>query len=401
MSANNGTLGLNADGCAGCHRVHTAQGELLLKATSATALCLTCHGSAGVGATTDVTLGIQFRAASAPGSTSQDPTSPSAVAGSLRSGGFLSARIGSGSDASSSDRPSRISFPRWDGSAGEIATWFSALVPVLPAGQPATSAHLELDGAGPVSATHTAWGNGPLGSSSVGPIVELECTSCHNPHGNGAYRILRPAPEPAVVTGSFNPAADPGVTVVDATPPPAGEQRNYTVIEAAWLGGVGDDPTAGDYWRLYRPWDQVPVYDPENPSADGHGIVAPPPGGAGDQPAGTTGVAWRGQITAWCATCHTRYPAPRSAATAPSGDAVYTYRHQTNQTECTQCHVAHGSNVSMAGAYGSTFAYPTEPGGTPITGPSSRLLKVDNRGTCQLCHDPTGTVPYTGVVHNP
>ena len=22
----------------------------------------------------------------------------------------------------------------------------------------------------------------------------------------------------------------------------------------------------------------------------------------------------------------------------------------------------------------------------------SRLLKVDNRGTCQLCHDPTGTI---------
>jgi predicted CXXCH cytochrome family protein len=400
MSQNNGTLGLNADACAGCHRIHSAQGPLLLQASAPTALCLTCHGSAGVGATTDVSLGIQFRAFSAPGLPGQDPGSAPAVAGALRSGGFLAARIGSGSDPSNALRPSRISFPRWDGTASQIRTWFGALVPVLPAGQPATSAHVELDGAGPVAATHTAWGNGSLGDPSVGPVVELDCTTCHNPHGNGAYRILRPVPEPAVVSGTFTPAADPGVTVGDATAPPAGEQRNYTVIEAAWLSGVGPDPTAGDYWRLYRPWDDVPVYDPGDPAADVHGIV-PPTAAAGDQPAGTVGVAWRGQITAWCATCHSRYPAPRSAATTPSGDAVYAYRHQTNQTECTQCHVAHGSNAVMDGAYSSTFAYPIEPGGSPITGPSSRLLKVDNRGTCQLCHDPTDSIPYTGIVSNP
>jgi hypothetical protein len=190
------------------------------------------------------------------------------------------------------------------------------------------------------------------------------------------------------------------VTVTDATAPPSGEERNYTVIEAAWLSGVGTDPAAGDYWRLYRPWNGVPTYDPGNLSADSHGIV-PGTGAAGDQPAGTVGVTWRGQITAWCATCHTRYPAPRSAATTPSGDAVYAYRHQTNQTECTQCHVAHGSNAVMSGPSSSTFAYPVEPGGTAISGPSSRLLKVDNRGTCQFCHDPTGTIPYTGVVDNP
>ena len=53
-STNNGSLGINADSCAGCHRAHTAQGPMLLKAADEEALCLTCHGSAGVGATTDV-----------------------------------------------------------------------------------------------------------------------------------------------------------------------------------------------------------------------------------------------------------------------------------------------------------------------------------------------------------
>lgn len=399
---NSGLSTLTSDSCAGCHRAHTAQGEYLIRTASVEALCLSCHGSAGAGATTDVELGIQFRAAVPAGDPGQDETSTSAVAGALRSGGFLTARIGSGSDPSNLLRPSRISSPRWDGTTSQIETWFSAKVPVLPAGEAATSAHLKLAGATGVSATNTAWGNGALGATSTGPIVDLECTSCHNPHGNGNYRILNPIPAQVVESGTFTPVANPGVAVTDATVPAPGEYRNYTVIDAAVLSSVGSDPTAGDYWRLNRPWDEVPTYDPASPDKDIHGIVpAPLTSAQGDQPAGTVGVTWRGQITAWCAACHTRYAAAGSPATTPSIDLVYRYRHQTNFTECTQCHVSHGSNAVMGGPNSSTFAYPVEPLGTALTGPSSRLLKIDNRGTCQACHDPTGTVPYTGVRSNP
>jgi hypothetical protein len=61
----------------------------------------------------------------------------------------------------------------------------------------------------------------------------------------------------------------------------------------------------------------------------------------------------------------------------------------------------------MAGDFSSTQPFPNgdiltyDIGG--VTG-DSRLLKVDNRGTCQLCHDPTGTVPngtYTGPNPTP
>ncbi len=394
-AANSGISTLAADSCAGCHRAHTAPGEMLVAAPSPDELCLSCHGSAGLGATTDVTLGIQFRAAGSLSGTPQDETDPTAVAGALRGGGFLSARIGSGSDADAANRPIRISYPRWDATAGRLITWFSTKVPVLPAGQDVTSAHLALPGAVAVTPTGTAWGNGPLGSASTGPVVELRCASCHNPHGNGRYRILNPIPAPDVISGTFTEVASPGVSVTDATQPPAGEIRNYTVIEAPVLGDVGSDPTAGDYWRTYRPWDGVPTYDPIDPLADSHGIV-PATGSFGDQPAGTTGATWRTQMTAWCAACHTRYPAPGSAATTPSIDAVYTYRHQTNQTACTVCHVAHGSNAEMPGTITGDFPYPD---GT--TAASSRLLKINNRGTCQACHDPTGTIPYTGVVDNP
>jgi predicted CXXCH cytochrome family protein len=399
-TANNGSVTLTADSCAGCHRAHTAQGLYLIGATSVNELCLSCHGSSGAGATTDVALGIQFRGANPVVGPTQDESDVTAVAGALRGGGFLEVRIGAGSDSAASSRPSRISYPKWNGTAGRIDTWFSEHVPVLAAGQPATSAHLALDGATDVVATNTAWGNGPLGSASVGPVVELECTSCHNPHGNGNYRILNPIPAPTVVSGAFTEVASPGIDVADAASPPPGEPRNYTVIDAPTLADVGADPTIGDYWRLYRPWDGVPTYDPTNPDADAHGIV-PATAAFGDQPSGTVGATWRGQMTAWCSTCHSRYAANRSASTTPSVDAVYTYRHQTNQTECTQCHVAHGSDAVMSGAYSSTFAYPVEPAGAALSGPSSRLLKIDNRGTCQACHDPTGTVPYTGVVGNP
>jgi hypothetical protein len=88
---------------------------------------------------------------------------------------------------------------------------------------------------------------------------------------------------------------------------------------------------------------------------------------------------------------------------------LFEYRHvTTGRLACTTCHVAHGSNARMEGFYslGQPFpngATPSYTIGSATTG-DSRLLKVDNRGTCQLCHDPTGTVApgqYTGPSPTP
>ena len=72
-------------------------------------------------------------------------------------------------------------------------------------------------------------------------------------------------------------------------------------------------------------------------------------------------------------------------------DAIYKYRHTSNATSrnCITCHVAHGSNAQMTGYESANMEYP---GGAAAPVGNSRLLKVDNRGTCQLCHDPTGTI---------
>jgi predicted CXXCH cytochrome family protein len=378
-AANSGLSTLAADGCAGCHRAHTAQGELLLAAPDEEALCLSCHGAAVTGATTDVESGIQY----ALGTTD---VRGETVAGALRSGGFVEARLDSGN-------PSRISYPRLF--FGGYVTFFSALVPVLPAGQPVTSAHLALDGTG-VTAQGVAWGNGAT-NSGAGAVTSISCASCHNPHGNGTYRILNPIPGDG--SGALVEVGS-GVTVTDATLPTgtgADGTRNYTIQNGRTLGDVlnaGLGATAGDYWRRYLPWDGVPGWN-------GTGAT-PATGVAGDRPmyvpGGANLTSFRAQITAWCSACHTRYDGTTGAQT-DTGDDVFRYRHDVGQVECTQCHVGHGSNAAMAGegstSFSATFPYP---GGT-VTSDSSRLLKIDNRGTCQACHDPTHTIPFTNVVN--
>lgn len=386
---NSGVSTLTADGCAGCHRAHTAQGPYLITATTEEALCLTCHGSAGVGATTDVESGIQYKTALALGSGGQNPADPAVVAGALRGGGFVTARIDSGN-------PTRISYPKWNGVVSRLVADFSSKVPVLGAGQPVTSAHLDLDGSAGVTALRTAWGNGAISATaSPGPTLDLSCTSCHNPHGNGQYRILNSIPSdgsgPLVELDALGAAF-----VTDPPLPATGQTRNYTVKEGALLSNVTTtSATTGDYWRRREPWNWVPTYDP-SPGAANHGVVPAPPGGGhtDDRPNGLT--AFKGEITAWCSSCHTRYFDNGDGVSVSSGDGIYTFRHAANGSpSCTQCHVAHGSNAVMTDtSYSSKVPYP----GSTTPSASSRLLKVDNRGTCQQCHDPTGTIGFNGVI---
>jgi predicted CXXCH cytochrome family protein len=411
---------LTADSCAGCHRAHTAQGPMLINAPDEAALCLTCHGTTGGGATTNVVDGVQYNDAARTGG---------AVAGALRGGGFVNARI-------DSTNPVRLPLPRWDSTDKVYVASFSSRVPALTSGAAVTSAHLKL-GAGPDTSTGTpaavelqgtAWGNGAAGSG-VGPTVTLQCASCHNPHGNGQYRILNPVPSADGVTVTPpTGAAVPEVRLVGTVT----GARNYTVNRGASLATIvaGTD----DYWRRYQPYDIIPQvradFNPDatagssttcssNPANNGtttNCAVGYPTGYfAGDAPefvapgnpvASTAAGTWRTAMSAWCATCHTRYntvlvPSPAGSFESPlTGEDIYKYRHPTTSSlECTKCHVAHGSNALMPGStalgtnFSGTFTYPVAGGGTAVHNDSSRLLKIDNRGTCQQCHDPTGTVP--------
>jgi predicted CXXCH cytochrome family protein len=278
--------GLVADTCAACHRAHTAQAPLLLK-ESQTTLCYTCHGAGAAGASTDVEEGVGY-----------SNTARTGTAKALRGGGFKFALIGSNN-------------PSGNGYIGEI--------PVRGTGAAATSSH-SVD-----ESNVMAWGNGAIsGAANYGKVMPLRCGSCHDPHGNGNYRILRDIPKES--------GAGTGVTIADAS------TKTYTTE---------------NYWSV------------EDESAPG--FIA--------------------NVSTWCATCHTRYLAGGGSGHTSSGDAVFAYRHRTNQTSqgtptCVQCHVAHGSNANM-GTYSA--GVPDPEGGS--VGSDSRLLRIDNRGVCQMCHN--------------
>jgi len=471
MTQNNGSLGINADGCAGCHRAHTAQGPFLINAADETALCKTCHGAAVTGSTVDVMTGVQY-ALDVDGL-----RDPATLLGALRGGGYDQARLDAG-DAS------RLSYLR-------TATAVSQRPKVgVGAAEDVTSAHMAMTENG-LTNPGIAWGNGAVGSG-IGPVVEISCASCHNPHGNGQYRILNRIPEATgvgfddgwvvdvlatvasndriytevshallvgdiVTVAGTGTAADgtnltvasissnyftltgvdiladtgvggavtrtSGVGVTDATLPAAGDTRNYTVMQtkgtegtestyllyasqvatAAGAGTFNSIPgdytaTGGDYFARNVPW------NPQINNAACDPTIFPAPAACATANSAPNGrpSTFSGQITAWCSSCHTRYfansnPNPTTVDPLDTGAAwmyprpgedIYMYQHRTVAgRDCLTCHVSHGSNAAMTGTFSGSYEYPD---GTASA--SSRLLKVDNRGTCQACHDPTGTI---------
>lgn len=382
LTVNNGSAGITADSCAGCHRAHTSTsptGFLLNDpAPTITAYCRSCHGATGTGAATDVDTGVQYAIAN-------DGTRTGTTVGALRSGGFLQARI-----ASDSARRTRTS------SNGSLD--FRTKVPVGASGA-TTSAHIALTGSG-LTATGTTWGYGPVAAFDPGPAFTggLQCTSCHNPHGNGNYRILNPIPTDGATVSP--PTSAP---VFDPPLPAGGDTRNYTVIQTKGTTGTNASfllyasqltpysNTSGDYFHRFVPWnDTAGGNDAPNGRAT-NGLVN-----------GLNVLAFNTQMTAWCTQCHTRY-FNTEGPTSPTGDGIFSYQHMTTATgtsrlACTTCHVAHGTNAVMntdpnAGTQFS--AYVPLPGQTtlpPAQVGNSRLLKFDGRGTCLACHDPTDSV---------
>ncbi|MCL5959777.1 MAG: hypothetical protein M1358_10795, partial [Chloroflexi bacterium] len=289
------------DGCAGCHRAHTATGPYLLAAASPDALCEICHGATG---NTDVFDGLLTNLSNR----------------TLNGGGF-----------------------RY---MGGTTTSHTASV---------TSKH---DVAGVSGTTVTAWGSNPDGAGSQG---QLECVSCHNPHGSSNYRILNDS-------GTW--AATPSAGVLTF------QSSQVVTISAGSL----TEPTG--YGR-YGPgsWDAL------------------------------SNTYYTKGINDFCSTCHEMYLTKAGSATNPSSEsayyyypgkqdtgsgATYRYRHQvsvssgadennkykmlrfaaTNSSAeirdsmtCLTCHFAHGTSATA-----ETYSAAASPAG------DSANLLYDNRG---------------------
>jgi predicted CXXCH cytochrome family protein len=309
VSADNGPHvaghGVVADSCAACHRAHTGQAEELLTQAQ-TSLCYSCHGNGATGADTDV----------------EDGQWTGGAGGALRAGGFSNSRI-------KAEDP--------------VANQIAASTP-----EAVSSQHGD-------DSPSVMWGNGTFGSG-IGGTLTLQCGSCHDPHGNGKYRILKPKPGGQGTTD---------VSVAQATPTISYTTTNYLNVSYV------------------------------------------------DQ----------GEISEWCSQCHTRYEAA-SAGLSDGSETIFKYRHESDgagatggtgdpyndgTASCVRCHAAHGTNAV-------TYLVPTDtpgptvtpggptvtptpqgdagfsaavawPGGTPASGENRRLLKMDNRGICQKCHN--------------
>lgn len=349
---------MGADRCASCHRAHTAQSAYLLASASQEDLCYTCHGNAGAGATTNVQSGLAYGGASAPDATtgSWSSANRTAVTGALRGGGFEAAAIGtSGATKDITWNATRLS---WSSTNQQI--------PALADSTVTTSNHLS-------SGPNTMWGSGAFSATANPGTVttastKLECGSCHDPHGNGQYRILRPVPVNsgfATITTNTNTGVantTPGVFIKDTV------NKVYTTTNY-WIGGdpAATDTLTGNYLGATSYVNPVPVMKTQ----------------------ATKMSSYQANVAAWCTTCHTRYLAPSGSYANSTGDAVFTYRHRSDSVSrgeagspnCTQCHVAHGSNAVMSA--NSSVEWP---GDTAVSS-DSRLLRVDNRGVCTMCHN--------------
>ena len=350
--------------CASCHRAHTAKAEYLLK-QSQPQLCYSCHD--GTVAQTNVVDGND-------GATG------------LRGGGFNNAQIASslatkdmGALDTSTGRIATLNqkIPSFSSAAGSVAPLVTTT-----AGN-TTSKHL-IDGA----TAGTAWGNGPISTTgNLGKSITLECGSCHDPHGNGNYRVLRPIPVDAATSAVAAAAAIPagfnaaGVATPGSPAVPAVAAVAAVVVAPVTIpDAVAKVYTTTNYWLSGDT--NVPVNSTTPFTSDAnHPLVLT--GGAGVQTDG-----YIQNVASWCTTCHTRYLAGSGSYKTASGDATFMYRHRSDKNEkagtanCITCHVSHGSNAAV-----STGLSPDlNPADGLATG-DSRLLRVNNRGTCSMCHN--------------
>ena len=296
------------DACAGCHRAHTAAGPRLLVQASVYDLCVSCHGTGGTGANTDVENGFYLSSRDdAPG--------------------------GANGDVGAANTPDNAPLL-----GGGFVNYGGAAVTSIHDVDPASAA-----------TTDMAWGDG-VNRGVASPLAAgvLSCTSCHDPHGNGVYRIIRDPLNGAAVTAA---QVDEAAKDYDTEGWGAGMSGICAACHGAYhatAAGAGSDAVeaanGGYTHRIDMPWDGDAGTDP----LVGMGAANPETVGLGGftLPLAETGT--------------------------------------NNTVVCMTCHLPHGTAAAMTGFADGAF----DPDGAlgPIPSGDSALLRLDNRGVCEVCH---------------
>lgn len=219
-------------------------------------------------------------------------------------------------------------------------------------------------------------------------IDELECSSCHNPHGSPNDRLLN--------------------EVVNTVTGP-------TAFATSLVNGV-KTPVSKGTQTIKLDLTNDPNFQAINDATGPNGVKITKSNG----PVNSTtynGVYSTVYYSQFCGACHDDYFAKRNAgtSTAPvsgkpsTGIAAHmTYTHTTNSEKqgrnCAACHYAHGTNAStMMDAIGKTAAdymKPVDQGGKgwtqaqaenffkDVSSEGSSLKKFTNRAVCFACHGP-------------
>jgi hypothetical protein len=408
----------DTDGCAACHRAHTSfsdlgwtdlQGEerasalLISDASTMTDFCYACHGNSAPGASTNVQYGIYD---SGPTGTATDTAfyaSTSMYGATLNGGGFE--RLGA--DAS----------------------------------ETVMSAH-DMEGSKVGSATVWGYINPGAGISSASVLGSFKCTSCHDPHGSSNYRLLKDTVNGAVVGGyTASDTPQPFVISNEAGYPTGGFRKgqtgeddvagyvpNYTTPQYAQLSGRAMSGWCAGCHVAYGRQDDQTLADPDGTySYDAYTTGMNVMSSTGtSEPLGAKGfhrhpvdvslsLGTRDADDGRALTVKTlndpglplemslgnRNPAYTDQGTEPFWTA-------DGNISCLTCHYAHGSAATMDG-WAVAQLVESSQGPTPsrfvasssITTQhadrenplgvnpnfSQALLRYDNRGVCERCHN--------------
>ncbi len=266
-SVNNGTAGVNADSCAGCHRAHTAQGEYLLVASSANRVV------PDLSRLDRPRCDDRRRERRAVRARRPIPSAAARCSGT-------SAAAASSTPVSGRARPFASPTPSGERcSPARQGAGPDRRVPARHLGPPA-----ERRTAWSGRRTFIAWGNGPDSASPyAGPIGQGRVRDLPQPARERAVPHPQPHPEPGRATrhrrvrsGSVARATSPTRRL-----PPAGDNRNYTIIQterrhrhAPREPGGGAQP-AGDGGRLLAAQGPVERHEPARPTTRRTGSPRP------------------------------------------------------------------------------------------------------------------------------
>jgi len=369
----------DTDACAGCHRAHTSvstitwtdtnvpnQQHSALLVSSATTMdefCYACHDGTSQGADTNVQEGVYEGSLYG----SQDTT--------LNGGGF---------ELMGTTGATVTSTHIWDG-----APWGAY--------------------GGGYFGQGDAGADGPTAIANTGETIpiKMDCATCHDPHGSANYRILK-----ATVFGN-----NVGGYVDSGDPQDPDPDGFVASTEEGW-------PVGG--FRLHTAY---PNYKPNYTDAQyakGYDMTQTADGADPSEENVAKGM------TGWCSGCHTTYNdkttdynngdmfglatrhkhpvnVPLSNYKGPDEDmmvinsglplahdldesgAVVPPSEESDWIECLTCHRAHGTSATMTGWADEKADLPNDEVPSFISesgsGEPSALLRLDNRGTCEVCHN--------------